>query len=157
MNDIELVFEDAIPPKGNDIARGRTHWRQQGNWRDEWARRFIAQLGTGPWPKVNARGLRKDFRKKLKEEVKATWEPEKRGVLTVVAYRRRRIQDHDNFRTGLKPVIDGLVAAGWLVDDKDEYFGMDHENSKEISVRGKDPIKTVMRIRYEQVKKTSKG
>lgn len=48
-----------------------------------------------------------------------------------------REQDLDNCIGSLKPVIDGVVDAGWLVDDKPAFLtGLNVTQRKDLSVRG---------------------
>lgn len=45
--------------------------------------------------------------------------------------RRRRIQDPDNRVASLKPVLDALVARGWLTDDSSVHLEL--EVKEEVS------------------------
>ncbi|MFI5270030.1 MAG: hypothetical protein ACHQ7M_21850, partial [Chloroflexota bacterium] len=45
-------------------------------------------------------------------------------VVATLVYRRRPVRDVDNATASLKPVLDGLVAGGLLVDDGPDHLSL---------------------------------
>lgn len=94
------------PPGGNALHR-MGHWavrKSREEWRDITylsAAQALAEarIAGTPWtvPKV--------------AQVAAEWH-----------FRTRRRRDYDNLVSGLKPLLDGLVQAGVILDDSTEYL-----------------------------------
>lgn len=110
-----------IPPGGNALHR-MTHWQVKRS-REEWREKAY-------WSAVQAR-------------VGADWTPPLQAVASIEwRFRLRRRRDYDNLLSGLKPILDALVAAGIITDDDTEHlaFGELHVST------GADEDETVIRI-----------
>lgn len=111
---IELTIMEPTPGLNAFIYR---HWRSYYHLKKDWyTRLWIAALeakcGKPRLPKA-----------------KVTIERYSRGTL-----------DEDNFRGGLKPVIDGLKSCGLIEDDSHDHITVDASQH-----RGR-PYRTVIRI-----------
>jgi len=58
-----------------------------------------------------------------------TGEVQGKHRVTITMY-RKRLQDPDNATASVKPVLDALVAWGWLVDDSNEYVDLTVKEEK---------------------------
>lgn len=143
------VFEGVKTERGNEMVRGRSHWSSQRRWRNAWVERIALKLGEGPYPKIHDKKLSPKLRRYVNDTLKKGWPAKRRMRARVIVSRTRPLQDHDNFLTGLKGLIDALNATGWMVDDKKENFELDMLGSEEIQVKSRKETKTEVTIEYE--------
>ena len=91
------------PPGANDLIR-MGHWKVgtvRARWKATTLEVSTQAIAASPW----AEG----------------WEPIQRATVQVLwRCKTRRRRDFDNLISGLKPLLDGLVAAGVLEDDSTE-------------------------------------
>lgn len=83
-----------LPPTGNKALR--MHWAERRRHRQTWAKAVLA-MGRPP-----------DL-------------PPRRAAVTIAMW-RVKLQDPDNRRASVKPVLDALVTRGWLADDNDDHL-----------------------------------
>lgn len=91
------------PPNPNDSHRpGQNHWRQQARITEQW---------------------RGDARKLAHAARPAGWHPLGRAIVRVTfVIPRKGRRDLDNLVASTKPLTDGIVDAGILVDDSTEVI-----------------------------------
>jgi len=95
-------------------------------------------MGTGPWPKRCTKKLNKNKKSySIWRNDSDNWEQPRRVLLTLHTHRRRRQEDYDNYVASLKPVIDAITRAGWLVDDSRIWVDVNYE--PEETLKGGDP------------------
>jgi Holliday junction resolvase RusA-like endonuclease len=96
MTEIELTFRNWLTPSGNQLSG--YHWRRRHRMKRDWQWLVLAAMGSA-----------------------GVGEQLGRFHVTVERHAARPIKDLDNVIAGLKPVLDGMVAAGLLVDDSSDY------------------------------------
>jgi hypothetical protein len=143
------VFNGIKTDSGNALVRGRSHWAVQRRWRNEWVKRIADTLGEGPYRKPHNKKLPPKVLKYVKSALRKRWPPALKMKLRVIVSRTRPLQDHDNFLTGLKGLIDALNVTGWMVDDDKENFELDTVGSKETPIKSRKETKTEVTIEYE--------
>lgn len=92
-----------VPETAN--ARLRTHWRDRSRESKTWRLLVRAICGVPRDGEVPSDG-------KIRIGITMT---------------RRRRQDPDNRQASVKPLLDAIVKAGWLVDDDDEHLELSVE------------------------------
>jgi hypothetical protein len=106
------------PPGGNDLHRmGRWAVRKsRETWKGTAHQEAVRAAIASPWGREYLlTGVGRAGRKDIPE---ADWWPLSRASLAVTwRYRVRRNRDLDNLVAGLKPIIDGLVSSGIILDD----------------------------------------
>lgn len=65
--------------------------------------------------------------------------------MTLIRGKGQRMLDHDNAVSAMKPVIDGLVSAGWLKDDSFKWLQYDADQR-----RGPEPAVEVCIRRLDE-------
>lgn len=92
----------AILPKKVESLNvlNKWHWAKRGRHRKNWG-----QLVT----LICKRTAREEVKRKV----------------TITSYRKGTL-DHDNLVGGCKPLMDALVAAGWLYDDAPEWVEVEY-------------------------------
>lgn len=116
-----LVLELGLPPRGlslNDRCHRMAQARAKSRYRRE--ARLVAELQgrpLAPWQAAT---------------VEATYH-----------HKHERVRDQDNFIAQLKPAIDGIVDAGWLVDDRQvTWLPVRFEGAASIFSQGVDLVLT---------------
>ena len=114
------------PPGGNALHRMQ-HW-QVRKVRDEWRQAaFILALDARP----------------------GEWAPLDRASVAVYwRFRVRRKRDLDNLVAGLKPLLDGLVDAGVLVDDSSDHLISLGPLAVEVGARQDETVLVVTEERH---------
>ena len=101
-----VIVEGRFPGQNELVAMNRNGWhRGAGLKKDytEWGRVYFSNaLRSGCVP--------------ITEE----------ADLDIIWYEKDRRRDHDNILAGLKFILDGAVAAGFLPDDSQKYIGTIH-------------------------------
>jgi hypothetical protein len=91
----EIALTVPLPtPSGNQLSG--YHWRRRHRMKRDWQWGVLAAMGG----------------------VRADW-PLKRVEVTIERHTANPIKDLDNAVAGLKPVLDGMVAAGAIADDSE--------------------------------------
>jgi hypothetical protein len=93
-------------PRDLPTANHRLHWRE----RAARVRHARSTVNIGATVEMYERGLK--FNR-----------TESRTLhLTLIRGKGQRLLDHDGVYAALKPCVDGLVDAGWLVDDSSQWL-----------------------------------
>lgn len=98
-----VVIVPGRPPGANDLIR-MGHWRI-GKVRAQWKETTMLAV-------ADAQSVRTE-----------PWRPLRKATVEILwrcRYRRRR--DFDNLVSGIKPLLDGLVAAGVIEDDSSDVL-----------------------------------
>lgn len=123
---LEIVIRgpanEPLPP--NENKKRTMHYHKRSDSDNRWKRMVQAQI------LVNKSGRPK--------------EPLKKAIVTVIRYTtKRRRCDGDAIPSACKPVIDGLVEAGILVDDNWDVIGMPIYDQKDVGP-GEERLKIIV-------------
>ena len=117
MTALLLVLPKEVPSQNK---RERWHWRVQRREVRDWE--LLAASATdaqrvGAWSSQPLVGNCSDLLYRHD-----TWTGFTKRTVCITSYRARLLTDHANLVGGCKGLIDGLVRAGLLVDDADEWM-----------------------------------
>ena len=103
-----LLRFDSLP----ELQADKMHWRIRARYRKAWHERVQDELWwQTSWKYYGSRPLEK-------------------AHLVCIRYSSGKAPDQDNLRYSFKPILDGLVRAGVLLDDSPEVITAEYHHAK---------------------------
>ena len=149
MTALRLVLMREVPSQN---VRERTHWRAQRQEVLRWSASAglltdtqrvgvwsSRALSLSPLPGSGHFLYRHD-----------TWTGHGKRTVRITSYRARRITDHANLVGGCKGLIDGLVRAGLLVDDSDQWIAAEYRQALRSAPDNPHPGKSCTVVEIDQ-------
>jgi hypothetical protein len=105
--------------------------------------RNIVKSNPGLFPGLETEIPQPDQRRKVQDKKLAGGEERRRFRIQFVCLRRRLLDEHDNLRSALKPVVDRITERLGFAADNDERLQWEYH---QIKTKGKEGVVVLMEI-----------